>query len=68
MKALQNYRYVGSIFALHLVKKAPAVQSDAPSAVRLVAELVLGIWAYDFIFYWRLRLPEALYFAFYRLK
>lgn len=57
MKTFKSARYVGSIFALHLMKKAPAVQSDAPSAFRLVVELILGIWAYDFIFYWRLRPP-----------
>ncbi|CAK9026205.1 Cholesterol 25-hydroxylase (Cholesterol 25-monooxygenase) [Durusdinium trenchii] len=44
--------YVLSIFALHLVKSAPKVQSEAPSTLRLFSELILGIWAYDFIFYW----------------
>jgi len=44
--------YVLSIFALHLVRSAPKVQQEAPSAARLLIELFLGIWAYDFIFYW----------------
>lgn len=44
--------YLGSIWLFHLVKTPPPVETSPPSCLRLVAELFLGIWAYDFVFYW----------------
>lgn len=44
--------YVGGVWLLHSVRAAPKVQEDPPTAFRLFTELLLGILAYDFIFYW----------------
>merc|ERR1719433_43894 len=44
--------YLGAIFLLHMWRPPKPVQMESPSAGRLIAELLLGLWAYDFVFYW----------------
>lgn len=44
--------YLGAIALIHCVKKLKPLDPQAPTFARLVGEVVLGIWAYDFIFYW----------------
>jgi sterol desaturase/sphingolipid hydroxylase (fatty acid hydroxylase superfamily) len=44
--------YLLSVALLHLVRMPRPVQTEAPSFTRLACELAVGIWAYDFIFYW----------------
>lgn len=44
--------YLLFIAVFHLVKTPKAVEIEAPTAARMVSELVLGLVAYDFIFYW----------------
>ncbi|CAE8586019.1 unnamed protein product, partial [Polarella glacialis] len=38
--------------ALHTVKSPTLLSAAAPSAIRLVMEVLLGIFAYDFFMYW----------------
>jgi cholesterol 25-hydroxylase len=44
--------YLLAVALLHCVKTPRPVEMQPPTFVRLVAEVGLGIWAYDFIFYW----------------
>mmetsp|Transcript_116964 Transcript_116964/g.212732 ORF Transcript_116964/g.212732 Transcript_116964/m.212732 type:complete len:341 (-) Transcript_116964:50-1072(-) len=44
--------YLLAIAAFHLFKRVKPLEEEAPTAVRLVSELVLGLAAYDFFFYW----------------
>lgn len=44
--------YLGAIFLLHLVKDARPLEQAPPTFLRLTGELAVGIWAYDFVFFW----------------
>ncbi|CAE8741668.1 unnamed protein product, partial [Polarella glacialis] len=44
--------YLAGIWALHTVKSPTLLSAAAPSAIRLVMEVLLGIFAYDFFMYW----------------
>lgn len=44
--------YLGAIGIIHLIKSPKPLDEAPPTFVRLVAEVALGIWAYDFAFYW----------------
>lgn len=44
--------YLFGIWLLHLVRQPRPIEEASPTFLRVVAELVFGIWAYDFVFYW----------------
>eukprot|EP00747_Dinoflagellata_sp_TGD_P035684 gnl/TRDRNA2_/TRDRNA2_138017_c0_seq2.p1 gnl/TRDRNA2_/TRDRNA2_138017_c0~~gnl/TRDRNA2_/TRDRNA2_138017_c0_seq2.p1 ORF type:complete len:258 (-),score=18.95 gnl/TRDRNA2_/TRDRNA2_138017_c0_seq2:147-920(-) len=44
--------YILTIALLHMFCSPKQVEAEPPSFLRLIAELALGIWAYDFVFYW----------------
>lgn len=44
--------YLSGIALLHVVRAPKPLEAQPPSFSRLVGEVALGIWAYDFIFYW----------------
>lgn len=44
--------YLAAVFALHLVKDPRPLEQAPPTFWRFVGELAIGIWAYDFLFFW----------------
>lgn len=44
--------YLAVVWLFHLVRTPQPLPLESPSALRLIVEVALGIWAYDFIFYW----------------
>lgn len=44
--------YLLSIRLLHMVRAGKPLPEHPPSFWRLVGELIFGLWAYDFLFYW----------------
>lgn len=44
--------YIVAIHGFHYVYPKPTPDMTTPSAFRVVVELVIGIFAYDFIFFW----------------
>merc|ERR1719498_1740228 len=44
--------YLAGIWILHCVRDPRPIEKTPPTFLRLVGELVFGIFAYDFIFYW----------------
>jgi len=44
--------YLAGIALLHVARAPRPLEAQPPSFSRLVGEVALGIWAYDFVFYW----------------
>lgn len=44
--------YLGAIWIFHLIITPKPLPLESPSVVRFTVEVALGIWAYDFLFFW----------------